>query len=221
MYSHILIRPKVASCYDIWTHHLTAAAKERNCVSRCKEEDESRKLSLWMGFGHIVYDVKGIVFELLSIPIFMNNDRKYSVEINTTYPVLKFFSRDCVDDMLVGNTRQKAIETVDQMIFDKMISQKAYHALAPPVTKLHANNLYLDFEKTRDSWSKGGPLVEVDQALLRLAQIVPVDIYNKRFLDKIDHDVYLSYFNLNSMLRGQRLFEKNASEDTLKLEAFS
>lgn len=194
---------------------MTAAAKERDCLSLCREVTESKKTPMWIGTEDVVLNVQGVVFEILSIPIFMNNSRKYRVEINTTYPVVKFFSQTAVEDMLVGDSRQKAIDFVDRMIFDKMIVQKAYQALAGPVTKLHRDNLYLDFEKTKNAWSRGGPVVEVDQALLLFAKLVPLDIYNKRFLDRLDHEVFLTHLEFISLIRGQRLLGGETSEDII------
>lgn len=198
---------------------MTAAAKERNCISQCREETESKKMPMWTGMEDVVFRVRGIVFEILSLPIYMNDDRKFKVAVSESYPVIKFFSEDAVKDMLTSDSRGKAIKMVDEMIFDKMVMQRAYQALVTPMKKLHGDNLYMDFEKTRNAWSRGGPVVQVDQALLQLANDIPVDIYNRRFLDRLDHQVFLNNLEFVSLQKGQRFREEEMSADALKFEA--
>lgn len=214
MSSHVFDSSKP---FDMLAHHMRLALKERNCTARLGGKTITEESMSGGGVGVPKCSMKGLLLELLTIPIYMNDGRTYQVRVNTEWPVCRFLAHDAMEDMLVGDIKKNAIETLDKMIFDKMISEKACLALAAPIKELHVKNLYLDFEKTRVSWSNGGPVMQVDQALLQLAKLIPTDIYNDRFLDRIELDLYLCYFEFNSLLRGQRFCREELLMDIVRL----
>jgi len=201
--------------FDLWAKNMAAAATERGCTSRFKKRSYDMNMTFFEGIEAVGRTVVGGSFQILQIQLHMNKGGKFSVTVDEKLPLVKFFEEGEMERMLAGDIETEALKQVDIMIWYQLIFRKRFAALGPILTMLHTKGqYYLDFEKTRTYWARGGPLMSVDEVLLRLAKIVPVDIFNRRFMDKIDYDVQMHYFERDSVKRGLPFSAKEFSGHT-------